>query len=470
MVVCAGSAALLVGCAQYQPEPISAARGAAALDARTLTNPRLREFISVGAALSGREPSKPSWDLDRLTLAAVYYHPSLDIARAKLASARAGVTTAAQIPNPLLNIAGIYNSTVLTPSPWNVSAMVNFLIETFGKRGHRIAQAGALADAARDDLATATWQVRGAVRTALLDLWAASERVRLLKEQLHDQNQLVDVLDQRQKAGQAASAEVTLQRISRNQTALTLSTTQEQMAQAQVQLATAIGVPVAALEGVNLSFASFQEPAPIGSKVTNGYFRRMALTHRSDVKGLLAEYSATQSALQLAIIDQFPNVSLGPGYEYDQGDNKWHLSGSAELPIFNQNQGPIAQASANRREAAARFIALQAQIVGAIDSAVASYRAATRTLSTADSLLASERTHLREVSKSFSAGAVGRIALLSAQVELATIEVSRFEAAVRQRQAIGALEDALQRPLFDPGHWPPVVQHSRRTTRREHAI
>jgi hypothetical protein len=34
-----------------------------------------------------------------LTLAALYYRPSLDIARAKLAEAQAGVITARQIPN-----------------------------------------------------------------------------------------------------------------------------------------------------------------------------------------------------------------------------------------------------------------------------------------------------------------------------------------------------------------------------------
>jgi len=38
--------------------------------------------------------------------------------------------------------------------------------------------------------------------------------------------------------------------------------------------------------------------------------------------------------------------------------------GADRLPIFNQNQGPIAQALANRQQAAANFTALQAQIDG----------------------------------------------------------------------------------------------------------
>lgn len=469
-MVLASWAALLAGCARYQAEPIFPAEGAADLESRTLDDPRLREFVSIALSINGTRAAPSSWNLNRLTLAAIYYHPDLDIARAKLATARAGVITAAQIQNPALTIGGFYNGTVLTPSPWNVGTLVNFLLETFGKRQYRIAQADELAEAARYDLATATWQVRAAVRTALLDLWAANQPLTLTKQRLDFQNQLVGFLESRLKAGQASSLDVTRERINRNQITLAFSDAQRQAADARVHLATAIGIPVSALDGVDLSFAAFNKLAPISAKVTGGDFRRQALLYRSDIQGLLAEYAATQSALQLAIVNQFPNLSLGPGYTYDQGDNKYDLSLSADLPIFNQNQGPIAEASARRSEVAARFTSLQAQIIGATDAAVARYRAATRTLSTADGLLTDEQAHLREVSGSFAAGEVDRPTLVTAQLELAAIELSRFDAVVQQRQSIGALEDVLQRPLFDPGHWPAVPEQDPRLPQSEPAL
>lgn len=470
IMMLAASAALLAGCATYQAVPISTAEEAANLESRTLNDPHLREFVSIGLTINGTRAAPSSWNLDRLTLAAIYYHPDLDISRAKLASARAGVITAAQIPNPSLNVGGFYNGTVLAPSPWNVGTMVNFLLETFGKRQYRIAQADELVEAARYDLATATWQVRAAVRTALLDLWAANQRVTLTKQRLDFQNQLVGFLESRLKAGQASSLDVTRERINRNQITLALSDAQRQAADARVQLATAIGIPVSALDGVDLSFAAFNKQVPISGKVAAGNFRRQALLYRSDIQGLLAEYAAAQSALQLAVANQFPNLSLGPGYTYDQGDNKYDLSLSADLPIFNQNQGPIAEASARRREVVARFTSLQAQIIGEIDSAVARYRAVTRTLSTANALLADEQGHLREVSRSFAAGEVDHPTLVTAELELAAIELSRFDAVVQQRQAIGALEDALQRPLFDPGHWPVVTEQDPRLPQSEPAL
>src|ERR1700719_2226057 len=88
------------------------------------------------------------------------------------AAARAAVTTARQIPNPTVNLSTLYNLNVAQPTPWTVGGVVNFVVETFGKRGKRTEQARALADGARWDLATASWQVRGRVRTALIGVWA----------------------------------------------------------------------------------------------------------------------------------------------------------------------------------------------------------------------------------------------------------------------------------------------------------
>ena len=42
-----------------------------------------------------------------------------------------------------------------------------------------------------------------------------------------------------------------------------------------------------------------------------------------------------------------PDVHLNPGYQFDQGDNKWSIGLTFDLPILNQNQGPIAEAKAH---------------------------------------------------------------------------------------------------------------------------
>ena len=170
-----------------------------------------------------------------------------------------------------------------------------------------------------------------------------------------------------------------------------------------------------------------------------------------------------QSALRLQIANQYPNITLGPGFNYDFGVNKYMLSvGADQLPIFNQNQGPIAQAEARRAQAAARFTALQAKIIGEIDAASADYRGAERSLATARALAAQEKRREEQVLRSFRAGAADRPALLGAELQLAAARLARFGAGVAQRRALGRLEDALHSALFERQAPLPVPEHSPR--------
>jgi cobalt-zinc-cadmium efflux system outer membrane protein len=440
----------VAGCATYHPQPITAAYTASRLDSRSLDDPRLDTFIVAVLGSGGGSETRSTWNLARLTLAALYFRPDLDVARARLASARAGVITAGQVPNPSLDLGLTYNATTTTPSPLTTGPIVNFLLETFGKRQYRTAQAEHMTAAARDALATAVWQVRSEVRTALLNLWAVEQRLRANRQRLDLQDQLVRLLEHRFAAGEASSLDVTRERVQRNQISLAVREDEVQAAADRVQLATAIGIPTTALKDVELSFDAFDQPAQPSDNTTSA-LRREALLHRSDVQGLLAEYAAAQSALQLAVADQFPNLSLGPGYEYDQGDNKYSLSLSAALPIFNQNQGPIAEAEAHRQDVAGRFTALQARIIGQIDSAATRYGAESEALTTADTLLADARDREQQVIRSFEAGAVDRPSLVTSRLERTAAELSRLDVVVHQRQALGALEDALQHPFFEPG-------------------
>ena len=457
--------ASLCGCASYQPQPLSPAGGARSLESRSLDDPRLRQFIAASLSLT-QEPAAPvlhwDWDLKTLSLAALYYHPDLDIARAKLAAARAAIATAGQVPNPSLGAGLTYNGSVATPSPWTIGGVINFVLETAGRRQYRTAQARELAEAAREDLASAGWQVRGRVRAELVNVWAAGERLALARRRFVLQDELAGLLERRFAAGAASSLDVGRERINRNQASLAVRDAERQSAEARARLATAIGVPVHALDGAPLALDAFAEPVQLDPQAATGEWRREALLRRADVQSLLAEYEAAQSALQLQVASQFPSFTLGPGLRYDQGAHKFDLNVAAELPLFNQNHGPIAEAAARRRLVAARFRALQAQIIGAIDAAAASYRAASASVAAADTLMAGAQSRERQMSRSFQAGAVGRPTLVAAQIELATLRLSRLDVLVQQRQALGALEDALQQPLFDPRQRPSVSERSPR--------
>jgi len=167
--------------------------------------------------------------------------------------------------------------------------------------------------------------------------------------------------------------------------------------------------------------------------------------------------------VRLEIAKQYPNVTLGPGYEYEPGlgEYEFTLAAAGDLPIFNQNQGPIAEAEARRRGIAVQLTSLQAQTMGAVDTALTGYRAATAAVQTADTLVIESERRSDQIARSLEAGEADRPTLVAAQIELSTVELSRFEAGVLQRQALGALEDAFQRQLFEPDTSPLLAPESR---------
>lgn len=450
---------LLAACSSYHPDTASPPARAVSIEKRTLDDPRLRSFLAA-AMPADQLRSQPGWGLTRLTLAAVYYHPDIEIAEAKLARARAGVITAGQTPNPTLDFALVAGAASPAAVPLTIGPAIKFLIETFGKREYRIGQAQELAAAARWDVASASWHVRARVRSALLKLWAAGSRSAEAKRRLALQDQLVTSLEHRQAAGEASALDVARERINRAQMAAALQEIATAASAARAELAAAIGIPLHALDGIRLSFAAFERAAPRVHQRTTSAWRDAALKGRSDVRGSLAEYAAAQQGLRLQLANRYPNVVLGPGYNYDFGEHKFLLNPSVDLPIFNQNQGPIAEALAKRQQAAAAFTALQARIVAETDAAATALAAAKKALAIADTYLASAERRESRVKGLLRAGEADRPTLLTAELETAAVRLSRLDAVAAEEQAIGALEDALQQPLFEPdfrGFAPPAL-------------
>ena len=179
----------------------------------------------------------------------------------------------------------------------------------------------------------------------------------------------------------------------------------------------------------------------------------MALLGRTDILSALSDYAASQSELQLAVAKQYPDIHLSPGYSWNagsQGEHDWQIGVNMELPLFNTHKGPIAEASARREASAARFRALQAKVISEIEQAVASFRATETNVKALDGLAAAQQAQQRAVNSQFEAGAVDRLEVLTAQIELNSIQLTSLEAQLKLHQAFGALEDAVQRPLDIP--------------------
>jgi cobalt-zinc-cadmium efflux system outer membrane protein len=440
---------LLPACAAYHPRPISPEETAAAFDMRSLTNEGLHAFLETNH-VSAPSP-EDTWSLKALTLVAFYYQPALAEARGQLLAAQATRITAGQRPNPSVSVTPGFDSGIPdNPSPWLVPVSIDWPIETAGKRGYRIAQARNLSDAARWNLVGTVWQVRSRVRAALLDVYAARETQALVGRQKSAQGTVVRLLEGQFAAGSVSSYEVTQARVALDAARMAWQQAVGQTHQARAQLASALGLPLRALDRSQFSFAGFNR---FPRQLTRPDVRRQALLNRADVRSALAEYAASESALQLEIANQYPDLHLGPGYAWNAGsagDSEWDLGVSLTLPILNRNEGPIAEAEAKRKFAAAHFLTVQAKAIGEIDSALAGYQAALRQVATAEALEKHLRRQLNSVRAQVQVGEAEPLAVANAEVEFVTGAQHRLNALAQAQQALGQIEDAVQSPLTLP--------------------
>jgi len=453
---------LIEGCAtrRYRAEPISPPESAAQLKARSLEDAQLRAFIqqNLGHKITPWPPS--SWDLDLLTLAAFYLNPDLETARARLAATEASVVTAGARPNPDIRIAP--GGETSPESPWLFGFRFDLPIETAGKRGYRVERARSLTEAARFDLTDTAWGVRKRVRVALLNHLLAVRELGLLQNQQQVLTERTKLLEVRLQVGEIPRPELDVAQIELSNARLGISIAEGWVHETQAVLAAAIGVSSSALNGVQFSWPSLEE-LPSEEQISEDLIERDAVLNRLDVRRALAEYAAADTALKLEIAKQYPDLHIGPGYDFDEGHHKFSLGVGLTLPIFNRNQGPIAEAEARRKETGTQFLATQARVIGDSESALARYRAALAQFHEADeSLMKLQSVREQMIRQAVSVGETDRLELNGVLFQSTVAANARLDALHRAQTALGTLEDAVQKPLERGGAVLPLPQSSSR--------
>ncbi|MCX6356862.1 MAG: TolC family protein, partial [Candidatus Aureabacteria bacterium] len=326
-----------------------------------------------------------------------------------------------------------------------------FTLEALGKRRYRIAQAAHLSEAARQNILGAAWHVRSSVRAAMINLYEASQTGKLLEQLAALQEENGKIVEQRMSSGMLSPLEATRSRVSLNESRLALASGAKRIADARVQLAQALGLPSPAVEGIALSFDFPENP---GMKLSRGDIQRLALRNRPDILAALSEYAASQSALQTELAARYPDIQLGPGFEWDQGSDKWGIAAAMPHPVFDRNQGPVAEARAALEVEAARCTALQAQVIGEIDQALAAYTSGLRELEAARGTLREQERQYDFILTMTRGGEVQRVALLNARQQFDSAALSELGAFTKMQRAMAQVEDAVQQPILPPGASP----------------
>lgn len=435
------------GCVHFEPKPLSPDQTAEAFDARSLTDPGLRAYLAGAVNVSTSAPADRSWSLNELTAVALYFHPGFEVEQRRADVSAAGVQTAGERPNPTLSVSPGYNTTSSGISPWIVGLGLGFPIETSGKRGYRTDEARHRAEAARLAVASAAWQVRRGVREAALALAELVDAERVESESARAQDALATLVERQRETGEVSAFDTMTARMDADRARIAAAEAGGRAAVARVRLASALGLPSKAVAGLHLNIDASTTTATTPDVAAA---RRAAMVGRADLLAALAEYAASQSALQRAIAGQYPDIELGPGYEFDQDEDKWSLGLSLTLPLFNRNQGAIGEAMARREEAAAVVRALQDRIAGEVDAALAESRAAEERAKAASAILDCATRRETVVEAMREAGEAGGGDVLAARAEAARYKVNALMVRWEFQRSLGRLEDALQRPVDFP--------------------
>jgi outer membrane protein TolC len=443
---------LVAGCVRYEPHPLQPGALETAFRGRSLSDPGLRSFVARNFTNPPFAWPPAAFDLKSLTLAALYFHPDLEAARMRIGTAQAAEITAGARPNPSVGLlpTWVVNS-FPGETPWMFGASFDVPIETAGKRRKRIEQARLATVSARTAYDETAWTVRSRLRAALVEYFCAQRSLELFKSEAQVELNLTNLLSERLQAGDASQFELAVGETEALNANIALRSAESRLADARLGVASALGLPGAALRDVSPAWTAFDAPP---QDVSIESMQSAGLVNRLDIRRSLADYAVAEAGLRLEVAKQYPDLHLDPGYEFDQGEHKFSIGPSVTIPLFDRNQGPIAEAKARRDEAAASFLALQADAIEAMEKAVTDYHYALAEWSEADQAAgALQRRIEKAMEAQVQLGETDRLTLLYTQLQSYAAMQARLESLRKVQEAIGALEDAIQHPLFDSLDW-----------------
>ena len=446
---------LLAACTneKYQAKPINQQHTAAKIFAKDPLSADFKAYLIKQGYQEGELPFT-SWDLNELTLSALYHHPKLDIAKAQLALANAQLKTASQKQNPTLS-GSIARSNQANEDirPWAYGLNVEIPIQTAGKRQIRVEEAQHLQEIARIDVADAAWQLRSQIAKDLLRYHENIARQKLLQQEIGKQTDIINMLEKRVALGMLSNTDVLASKLLLQAKKNAFDAEQAASQEISISLATDAGLTLEKFNQIAIKPMEIdarldkqtQTLAPDTLKNLQG----KALLNRLDIRRGLEKYAVAEAKIKLEVAKQTPDIAITPGFIFEFGDKIWSLGFASLLNLLNKNQTLIAEATQLREVEGAQFEALQANVISSLSQAYARLVAAQQNLIKAKQQQAAQQTYLQKLNNQFAAGALDKLELSQAAVQTQLVDAQVLATQFEALKAASEIEDILQIPLSE---------------------
>ncbi|MBT8482063.1 MAG: TolC family protein [Myxococcales bacterium] len=388
----------------------------------------------VAASLSARSSPADSSGPIEITLEqaltqAFRESPVLDARGAAVRRAEARLLAARTYPyNPEIELAAA-DRQGLTDTSTDRGLSISQEIEVGGQRGKRAAVATAEIEAVQSSFEREQRLLAARVRLAFAEALRAIELVQIAAGDAELTRQLLDFASRRLEAGAGTQIELNLAQSTAGQAERTLRLAEAADASARSRLAEAIGASAGEMP-VPVGQLDF----PTGEVAERETLLEKALENRADLEALRKETESSRRAIQLSRSQKIPNLRLGAFYEEEEGTDE--IKGVAlaiPIPLFNRNQGEIAEARAEVDRLSAEGSAAELTIQREVMEALATYRAAQQAaISLRDLVVGTLEENLSLLRRALDAGKIGASDVL----------VFRREFVEGQRQFVEALFEA----------------------------
>ncbi|MBC24484.1 MAG: hypothetical protein CMJ32_11300 [Phycisphaerae bacterium] len=348
----------LVGCQGYKPMPLQPEDHMKQWLERT---PRSEGVVEFARKLSEEDPGAIEYDPDdgidlaEAQLIAMVFNPKLRLARKRAGVAAATAENAGLWDDPSFSI-DVLRITESVANPWVIMPGLSLTIPISGRLEVEKSRADALMQEALVRVAGEEWLVRQEVR----DAWArwsasllAAEEAGTLIESIE---QMVEMTGRLADLGELRRTEAGLFRIENAQRVRELAGLEARALSNRQQLHMLLGLsPDAPLELLPSLDVFVPGEVDIDLTMSNPELRR-----------LREAYEVAEHSLQLEVRKQYPDLTIGPLYETDQGQSRIGFLGGIPIPVLNANRQGIAEATARRELARAEFEAAVEILEGTI--------------------------------------------------------------------------------------------------------
>ncbi len=352
----------VAGCQSYEPRPLDSKAHLQAWHARSLG----ADFVASAAeriSLHAGETPVQFDASDGLTLkegqwVALVFNPSLRVARLGLEREVAVAAEAGSWPDPTLGLGALRVGAAST-RPWVISRGLEMSLPFTGRLGREMDLAQAQATSQWFSVRSTEWDLVLEVAEAWTNWSTVQLGMDATRSFLEDLAPLVQATHALAEAGEIPATEAALLEIEHVRQTSYLQDLAGQEAEQRQALLALMGLPPN--HGVILH-PEIAGPSQAGASHDADPAGRF--DHHPGLAHLTAEYEVRERALALEIAKQWPDLSLGPTFELDEGRPRNGLNLGLGLPLWQANAEAIAGARVERERARAALEGEHERLIG----------------------------------------------------------------------------------------------------------